>query len=45
MKKVLLNNKGIRNPQQERHTEIQDVKHFFKKGRHCPGCQDYTKKF
>ena len=35
-----LNNKGIRTPRQERHTEIQDVKHFFKKERHSPGCQD-----
>ena len=40
-----LNNKGIRTPPQERHTEIQDVKHFYKKGRHSPGCQDYTAQF
>ena len=35
-----LNNKGIRTPRQERHTEIQDIKDFYKKGRHSPGCQD-----
>ena len=26
-------------------TEIQDVKHFFKKGCHSPGCQDYIAQF
>ena len=41
----ILNNKGIRTPRQERHTEIQDVKHFFKKGLHSPGSQDYTAQF
>ena len=37
---VKLNNKGIRTPRQERHTEIQDVKHFLKKERHSPESQD-----